>query len=291
MLGTFKNIVQKTKAFLRDAFPSKETIITSDQLDALQRCLLQADVGCDTTQWVIDTMKTAPGHLKGAFRHVLTQLLTFPEWPEIPQQPPDVLLLIGVNGSGKTTTAAKLAYHFKIKNNQQSMLAAGDTFRACGVDQLKILSKQHHLPIVAHQTGSDSASVGFDALQSAMAKQYEWVIVDTAGRLHHHEHLMEELKKIKRVLEKCKKDAVRAVWLVLDASTGQIGLQQALLFHQAMSLDGIILTKLDTHAKGGIILPIVHRLKLPIRWVTTGHNITDLEPFIASEFMDLLIAE
>jgi len=207
---------------------------------------------------------------------------------EIPQSDqPFVLLMVGINGAGKTTTIGKIARRLQSEGHSV-MLAAGDTFRAAAVEQLQAWGERNDVPVIAQQQGADSASVIFDALQAAQARSIDVLIADTAGRLHTQSNLMEELKKIKRVLGKLDATAPHEVMLVVDAGTGQNALNQAREFNQAVGLTGITLTKLDGTAKGGIIFAIAKQLGIPIRFVGVGEAIEDLRPFDAQDFVDAL---
>ena len=207
---------------------------------------------------------------------------------EIPQaDTPFVILMVGINGAGKTTTIGKIAKHLQ-EDGRKVMLAAGDTFRAAAVEQLQVWGERNDIPVIAQQQGADSASVIYDALQAARARGMDVLIADTAGRLHTQANLMEELKKIKRVLAKLDPDAPHEVMLVVDAGTGQNALNQARQFNEAVGLTGITLTKLDGTAKGGIIFAIAKQLGIPIRFIGVGESIEDLRPFDAGEFVDAL---
>jgi fused signal recognition particle receptor len=197
--------------------------------------------------------------------------------------------MVGVNGAGKTTTIGKLAKRLQEEGNSV-ILAAGDTFRAAAVEQLQTWGERNQVPVVAQQSGADSASVIFDALQAATARGADVLIADTAGRLHTKSNLMDELAKVARVLKKIDPDAPHEVMLVVDATTGQNALNQALHFHQAVGLTGITLTKLDGTAKGGILFAIADRLKVPIRFIGVGETIDDLRPFDPDEFLDALLS-
>ncbi len=200
---------------------------------------------------------------------------------------PFVILMVGVNGAGKTTTIGKLARRFQAEG-KSVMLAAGDTFRAAAVEQLQVWGERNGVPVIAQQTGSDSASVIFDALQSARARGCDVLIADTAGRLHVKSHLMDELRKIVRVMQKIDPEAPHEVMLVLDAGTGQNGLPQARSFREAVGVSGIVLTKLDGTAKGGIVFSVARELGLPIRFIGIGEALDDLRPFEAGEFVAAL---
>jgi len=211
---------------------------------------------------------------------------------EIPEKTdgPYVILMVGINGVGKTTTIGKLAKQFQ-QQGKKVMLAAGDTFRAAAVEQLQVWGERNNIPVIAQKTGADSASVIFDGLQAAKARNMDILIADTAGRLHTQSNLMEELKKVKRVMAKVDDTAPHEVMLVLDAGTGQNALQQAQQFQQSVGVSGITLTKLDGTAKGGIIFAIANKTKLPIRYIGVGEKIDDLRPFNATEFVDALLGK
>jgi fused signal recognition particle receptor len=202
---------------------------------------------------------------------------------------PYIILTVGVNGVGKTTTIGKLAMHLQLAG-KSVMLAAGDTFRAAAVEQLQIWGERNQIPVIAQQTGADAASVIYDAIQAARARKVDVLIADTAGRLHTQANLMEELKKIKRVIRKIDVTAPHEIMLVVDAGTGQNALAQAIQFHDAIGLTGITLTKLDGTAKGGIIFAIAKRLQVPIRFIGVGEDIEDLREFNAEEFVEALLS-
>ncbi|MDT8403575.1 signal recognition particle-docking protein FtsY [Sulfuriflexus sp.] len=267
--------------------------IDDELLEDLETQLLTADVGIDATRQIIDdlTARVARKQLNdgdallAALQEDLAAMLAPSSRPlEIPPaDSPFVILMIGVNGVGKTTTIGKLAKRFQ-EQGLSVMLAAGDTFRAAAVEQLQVWGERNNIPVVAQHTGADSASVIFDALQSAQSKKVDVLIADTAGRLHTKGHLMEELAKIKRVLGKLDASAPHEVMIVLDATTGQNALAQTEQFNAAIGLTGITLTKLDGTAKGGIIFSIANKTKLPIRYIGVGEGIDDLRPFDAEEF-------
>ena len=229
--------------------------------------------------------------LRGALREQLLGLLTPVEAPlEIPERAgPFVILVVGVNGSGKTTTIGKLAKQLT-DGGASVMLAAGDTFRAAAVEQLKTWGERNGVPVVSQGTGADSASVIFDALQSATARGVDVLIADTAGRLHTQSNLMDELAKVKRVLGKIDPEAPHETLIVLDGTTGQNALAQARAFHEAIGLSGMAVTKLDGTAKGGIVFAIADALGLPIRFIGVGERVFDLEVFEAARFVDALVA-
>ncbi len=267
-------------------------------LEEVETLLLSADVGVEATERLIAELKqTGGGRLReaedvfAALRAGMLKILEPVSQPLlIPvREKPFVILMVGVNGAGKTTTIAKLARRFQ-NDNLRPMLAAGDTFRAAAVEQLQVWGERHQVPVVAQGTGADSASVVYDALQSATARHYDVLLADTAGRLHTQSNLMEELKKIRRVMGKLDPEAPHETMLVLDAGTGQNALAQAREFHAAVGISGITLTKLDGTAKGGIVLSIADKLGLPIRFIGVGEQPQDLRPFDAEEFIDALLA-
>ena len=235
---------------------------------------------------------TDPAALYSALKEELAALLQGSQATlEIPQQDsPFVILMVGVNGAGKTTTIGKLSKRFQ-SQGKSVLLAAGDTFRAAAVEQLQEWGSRNNVPVVAQHTGADSASVIFDAVQSAQAKGIDVVIADTAGRLQNKSHLMDELSKVVRVMQKLDANAPHEVMLVLDAATGQNAISQASLFGAAVGVTGITLTKLDGTAKGGVIFAMAQQLQLPIRFIGVGEQADDLRPFEATEFIDALFSE
>ncbi len=274
--------------------------IDADLLEQLETLLLTADVGVEATSRVVDLLTqqvkrkelSDPQALTRALKAQLMEILRRCEAPEHRAAPgrPTVLLVVGVNGAGKTTTIGKLAKRFQAEGHSL-MLAAGDTFRAAAVEQLQTWGERNGVPVVAQHTGADSASVCYDALQSALSRGVDLLIADTAGRLHTKSNLMEELAKIARVMKKLDPEAPHEVLLVVDGGTGQNALTQAVQFNQAVGLTGIILTKLDGTAKGGILFAIAERLGLPIRYIGVGEGIDDLRPFDAQEFVEALFEE
>jgi fused signal recognition particle receptor len=269
--------------------------------EELEALLLTADLGVEVTGRVVANLRSTArkaglatqgdlmGALKAELRAVLAPCAAPAAAPVTAAQPgrPQVILMVGVNGAGKTTTIGKLARRLQDEGNSV-MLAAGDTFRAAAVEQLQAWGERNAVPVIAQQSGADSASVIFDALQAATARGVDVLIADTAGRLHTKTNLMDELTKIARVLKKLDPQAPHEVMLVVDATTGQNALNQAVQFNQAVGLTGITLTKLDGTAKGGILFAIAGRLKIPIRFIGVGESIEDLRPFDADEFVDAL---
>lgn len=274
--------------------------IDAELLDELEALLLAADVGVDATQTIITELTARmkrsqlqnPEVLWQTLQQDLINMLKPCEQalPISEYAKPYVILMVGINGAGKTTTIGKLAKRLQTED-KKVLLAAGDTFRAAAVEQLQVWGDRNQISVIAQQSGADSAAVIFDALQAAKARQMDVLIADTAGRLHTKDNLMEELKKVKRVLAKLDPNAPHEVMLVLDASIGQNALIQAQQFHQAVGVTGIVLTKLDGTAKGGIIFAIAQKLKLPIRFIGIGEQIDDLRPFRAEEFVDALFNE
>ena len=264
--------------------------------EELESRLLMADVGIDATLDIIQRLTkrvsrkelTRPEALHAALREELLALLQPCEQPlDVSGHQPYVILMVGVNGVGKTTTIGKLAKHY-MEGGRSVMLAAGDTFRAAAVEQLQVWGERNDVPVVAQHTGADSASVLFDALQAARARKVDVLIADTAGRLHNKDNLMEELKKVVRVMGKIDPSAPHEVMLVLDAGTGQNALAQAENFQQWVGVTGISLTKLDGTGKGGIIFAIAKKLQLPIRFIGVGEAVEDLRPFQAEQFIEAL---
>lgn len=269
--------------------------IDAELLEKLETTLLSADAGVEATQSILAQLTqqvtrkelTNPESLLTALQQQLLAILMPCQQPLTLTATPFIILTVGVNGVGKTTTIAKLA-HFYQKQGKKVMLAAGDTFRAAAIEQLQTWGERNQVPVIAQHSGADSASVIFDAVQSAIAKNIDVLIADTAGRLHTQSHLMAELQKIKRVMSKLNPAAPHETLLILDAGTGQNALNQAQQFAEAIGLTGIALTKLDGTAKGGIIFAIAKNLGLPIRFIGIGEDMDDLKPFNAEEFVDAL---
>lgn len=301
LFGRLKKRLSRTSAKLTEGFASlilgKKTI-DDDLLEELETQLLSADLGVEATQTIITdlTQRVARkqlGDAEALFTALRDDMVTILKpscdplvIPE--QQSPYVILMVGINGVGKTTTIGKLAKQFQ-QQGKSVMLAAGDTFRAAAVEQLQVWGERNDIAVVSQHSGADSASVIYDALQSAKARNIDILIADTAGRLHTQSNLMEELKKVKRVMGKLDQDAPHEVMLVLDAGTGQNALSQAIQFNEAIGVTGITLTKLDGTAKGGIIFAIAKKTGLPIRFIGVGETIDDLRPFHAEEFVDALL--
>jgi len=265
--------------------------------DELEDILIQADVGAEVSAELVDKLRQTvkerktkdPAGLKPLLKEIIRDTLEEGTNALNMGEPPTVVLVIGVNGAGKTTTIGKLSHRF-VQDGRKVIIAASDTFRAAAIDQLEILSSRVGAEVIKHQEGSDPAAVAFDALQAAKARKADVLIVDTAGRLHIKSNLMEELKKIARVLSREAQGAPQEILLVLDATNGQNALTQARTFGAIMGVTGIVLTKLDSTAKGGIIIGIKGALGTPVKFVGVGEKIDDLQPFNAEEFVDALFA-
>ncbi len=303
MLSRLRSRLAKTRTGFADGLASlllgKKTI-DQDLLDELEMQLLTADIGIDLTDRILKELTERlkrkqlddPEALYRILKEQLAAVLKPVDQPLlIPEQDsPFVILMVGINGAGKTTTIGKLARKFKAEG-KSVMLAAGDTFRAAAVEQLQVWGERNAIPVVAQHTGADSASVLYDALESARAKGIDVLIADTAGRLHTQSNLMEELKKVKRVMGKLDAKAPHEVMLVVDAGTGQNALSQGVEFNETVGLTGITLTKLDGTAKGGTLFAIADRLNVPIRFIGVGEGVEDLRPFNSEEFVDALFGE
>ena len=304
MLDRLKQRLSKSRSSfierIDDLFLGKKTI-DDDLLDELEEILITADLGVATTTDLIDNARnqvdrkelTDPQTLKSALKQqLLDYIIDSDEASAIIStngQSPIVIMVVGVNGVGKTTTIGKMAHKF-VQSGKKVLLVAADTFRAAAVDQLQIWGKRINADVVAQKTGVDPSAVVFDGLESAKSKNYDVIIVDTAGRLHTKVNLMEELKKIKRVMDKKIPGAPHEVMLVLDATTGQNGISQAKLFNDAVGLTGLALTKLDGTAKGGIVINICREFNIPIRFIGIGEQMDDLRDFNANEFVDAFFA-
>lgn len=295
--------LQKTKegflSKITKAVAGKSTV-DEEVLDDLENALVSADVGIDTTVKIIDRIEARVARDKYVGTSDLNRLLkeeieailtdppagTYTFTSDLPTKP-YVILVVGVNGAGKTTTIGKLAYHFK-KAGKSVLLGAADTFRAAAVEQLTIWSERTGVPIVKQPMGSDPASVAFDTVQSAVSRNTDVVIIDTAGRLHNKAHLMEELSKIKRVTGKIIPDSPHEVLLVLDGSTGQNALEQAKQFTAATDVTAIAITKLDGTAKGGVVLAVANHFQIPVKFIGVGEKMDDLLVFNKKEFVNTL---
>jgi fused signal recognition particle receptor len=300
LFARLKNKLTRTRSNFTDGLANLvlgRKTIDADLLEELETLLLVADVGVDASSRIIDDLTgqvkrkelSDPEALTGALKSQLQAILDKADAPvkEPTTGKPQVILMVGINGAGKTTTIGKLAKRLQEEGNSV-MLAAGDTFRAAAVEQLQTWGERNSIPVIAQHTGADSASVIFDALQAATSRGTDVLIADTAGRLHTKSNLMEELAKIARVMKKIDPEAPHEVMLVVDATTGQNALNQAVQFNESIPLTGITLTKLDGTAKGGILFAIADKLGIPIRFIGVGEAIEDLRPFDAGEFVGAL---
>lgn len=298
-----KQGLSKTSASIGEGMASLflgKKAIDDDLLEEIETRLLTADVGVEATSVIIKnlTQKVARKQLTDAdalYKSLQDELAAMLKPVEQPlkiesQNKPFVILVVGVNGAGKTTTIGKLAKKLQLEG-KKVMLAAGDTFRAAAVEQLQVWGERNHIPVIAQHTGADSASVIFDAVQAAKARGIDVLIADTAGRLHTKDNLMEELKKVRRVIGKLDEDAPHEVLLVLDAGTGQNAISQAKQFNQTVALTGLALTKLDGTAKGGVIFALAKQFGIPIRFIGVGEGIDDLRTFESEPFVQALFAE
>jgi len=273
--------------------------IDDEFIDDLEAVLLSADVGVHTTNRLITEVKKgikakeiqSPEHLKPFLQKQISAILEQGSTDiNISIEPPTVIVVVGVNGVGKTTTIGKLGNYYK-EQGHKVMLAAGDTFRAAAIEQLEIWGQRIGADVIKHTNGSDPAAVAFDAVQSAKAKKTDILIIDTAGRLHTKSNLMEELKKIKRIISRELPDAPHETLLVLDATTGQNAISQAKIFSETSDVTGVVLTKLDGTAKGGVVVAIKSELGLPVKMIGVGEGVNDLRPFIPSEFSQALFSD
>jgi len=293
----WRNGLEKTRkvAFGRIANLIGTSELDEEAWDDLEALLLQSDVGAETSSGVIQCLQKAVhekglsrlDELLGELRAELVSRIEQPVFPEVTVKP-KVILLVGVNGSGKTTSAAKLAYRYQNEGNSVLLIAA-DTYRAAAIDQLEIWAERVQVPVIAGQPGGDPGASTFDGISAAIARQSDIAIIDTAGRLHTRYNLMEEIKKVHKVCGKAFSGAPHATWLVLDATTGQNALQQAKSFQEAVKIDGVILAKLDTSAKGGMAFAIKEKLGLPILFAGLGEGLRDLEPFDPEAFINGII--
>jgi fused signal recognition particle receptor len=299
LLERLKSGVQKTRtglvSALEDAIQGKK-VIDADLIDELEFALISADIGVGATEEILGRIRQRverhqlhdAAALRGLIREHLLEILQASERaPAAVAEPPAVVLVVGVNGSGKTTTIGKLAQRFK-NEGRSTLLCAADTFRAAAIEQLEIWGERTGTAVIRQSPGSDPSAVLFDALQAARARKVDCVIVDTAGRLQTKENLMAELQKMSRTARKVIPDAPHEVLLVLDATTGQNGLEQARKFTETSGVTGIVLAKLDGTAKGGIVVAIARELNLPIRYVGVGEKVDDLLPFDPEKFIESL---
>lgn len=298
LFSKWKEGLERTRkvAFGRLATLFGATDISADTWDELESILVQADLGIETTEEIIKSLQTKvtrdgltrTDELQAAMREELLSRLAPVPPVDLSDQKPAVVLLVGVNGSGKTTTAAKLGKQFA-DQHKTVMLAAADTYRAAAVDQLQVWGDRLNLPVIIGQPDADPGAVAYDAVQAALARKADLLLIDTAGRLHTRFNLMEELKKVFRVVGKAMPGAPHAVWLVLDATTGQNALHQARAFKDAVKVNGVIITKLDSSARGGMAFAIQRELDLPILYAGLGEKPADLQVFDREAFVDNII--
>jgi fused signal recognition particle receptor len=299
LLDRLKTGIQKTRSGLvdriEDVLAGKKEI-DADLLEELEYTLITADLGVRTVDDILERIRQQvdrkmtgdAAEIRNLIREQLLEVLRASETPiRIVRKPPAVVMVVGVNGSGKTTTIGKLAHRF-LGEGRKVLLCAADTFRAAAIEQLDVWAQRAGVDMIRQNTGADPSAVVFDALQAAKARAVDYVIVDTAGRLHTKENLMAELEKMRRTCQRVVPGAPHEVWLVLDATTGQNGLEQARKFTESAGVTGIVLTKLDGTAKGGVVVAIARELNLPIRFVGVGEKIGDLLPFEPDKFVESL---
>ncbi|MBP8998103.1 MAG: signal recognition particle-docking protein FtsY [Anaerolineaceae bacterium] len=298
-INKWRNSLDRTRkaTFGKIATVFGATDVTEETWENLESLLIQSDVGVDTSQLIIEKLRksvsdqgiTKQEDFQQALKSILVDLLLPPIQLDLETNHPAVILFVGVNGSGKTTTAAKLGALYA-KEGKKVLLAAADTYRAAAIDQLQVWADRLQLPVIAGQPDSDPGAVAYDAVQAAISRKFDIVLIDTAGRLHTRYNLMEELKKVNRVVGKALPGAPHAVLLVLDATTGQNALLQARAFQQAVHANGVILTKLDSSARGGMAFAIQKELGLPIYYAGLGEKPEDLQPFDREEFVANILA-
>ncbi|MCK4257550.1 MAG: signal recognition particle-docking protein FtsY [Halanaerobiales bacterium] len=301
-VGFFQRLKEGLSKTRKGFIGQVENLFTGKAIDdnffeELEEILIRADVGVKTTMRLVERLEEIvderrlkePSELREVFREEISNLLGDSSPLEL-YSGLNIIIMVGVNGAGKTTTIAKIAERFK-KQNKKILLAAGDTFRAAAVDQLKVWGNRVGIDVIAHSEGADPGAVAFDAVQAARSRNVDLLVVDTAGRLHTQKNLMEELKKVRRVIGKEAGDAHVQVLLVVDATTGQNAINQARIFNEAVQVDGIVLTKLDGTAKGGIVIAIKDDLNIPIKLIGVGEKAEDLQDFQPEEFVKALFAE
>jgi fused signal recognition particle receptor len=296
LLDRLKTGVQKTRSGLVDRLEdvlSGKKEIDAELLEELEYTLITADIGVNTVQEILDRihervdrkMTGNAAEIRGLIEQHILEVLQGSETPiRVVRTPPAVVMLVGINGAGKTTTIGKLAARF-LGEGRKVLLCAADTFRAAAIEQLEVWAQRADVEMIRQKTGADPSAVIYDALNAAKARGVDYVIIDTAGRLHTKENLMAELEKMRRTCQRVLPGSPHEVWLVLDATTGQNGLEQAKKFTESAGVTGIILTKLDGTAKGGVVVAIARELNLPIRFVGVGEKIDDLLPFEPDKFV------
>jgi len=302
IMGLFSKIasgLKKTKDFLFGGIQrvlNQFTVIDEDLFDELEEQMIMSDIGVETSEEICDRLRkkikergiTDPKEIMGLIHEVISEIMGNDTGLDLSVSPA-VIMVIGVNGAGKTTTIGKLCHQFK-QEGKKVLVAAADTFRAAAIDQLEVWTQRAGVDIVKHAEGSDPGAVVYDALEAAKARECDVVVIDTAGRLHNKKNLMEELKKINRIIDTKAGDCSREVLLVLDATTGQNAVNQAKLFSETAPITGIVLTKLDGTAKGGIVISIKNELGIPVKLIGVGEKIDDLQPFDSNMFVDALFA-
>lgn len=284
-MGLKEKLAKTRQIFSRLFSPSGTNI------EDLEAALLSADVGVRATQLLLDEVRRAGSDPKKALKEAIFTLLSSGEKPQQEQaQKPIVIMVVGVNGSGKTTTVGKLGNYFA-RIGKRVVVAASDTYRDAAAEQLGIWAERAGVEVVSSQKGQDAAAVAFDTITRAIQQNFDVVLVDTAGRLHTRKDLMAEVEKIKRVCGKVKPGAPDEVWLVLDATVGQNGISQARIFNERLGLTGVIVTKLDGTAKGGVLVPVIMELKVAVKFIGTGERLEDLEPFDPAAYAGALIED
>ena len=301
-MGLFSKIasgLRKTKDFLFGGIQrvlNSFTVIDEELFDQLEEQMIMSDIGVETSEEICDRLRkkikergiTDPKEIMGLIHEVIAEIMGNDTGLDLSVSPA-VIMVIGVNGAGKTTTIGKLCHQFK-QEGKKVLVAAADTFRAAAIDQLEVWTQRAGVDIVKHAEGSDPGAVVYDALEAAKARECDVVVIDTAGRLHNKKNLMEELKKINRIIDNKAGDCSREILLVLDATTGQNAVNQAKLFSETAPITGIVLTKLDGTAKGGIVISIKNELGIPVKLIGVGEKIDDLQPFDSNMFVDALFA-
>lgn len=294
-MGFFEKLKEGLKKSRETFFNKIGKILKFKKFDAetreeIEELLITADVGVEATEYILDKLEELnPEDAFETLKQILIEILSGENELRKTEEKPFVINLVGVNGSGKTTTCGKLAYMFR-NDGKQVVIGACDTFRAAAIEQLNVWAQRSNSTFISHMEGADAAAVAFDALNHAISKNKDIVLLDTAGRLHNKKHLMDELQKINRVIQKILPGAPHEVLLVMDAVTGQNGLQQAKVFKEIVNVTGIVLTKLDGTAKGGITIAIAKELGIPIKFIGIGEGIEDLKPFNPREFVEALLS-
>ncbi|QCX32249.1 signal recognition particle-docking protein FtsY [Caloramator sp. E03] len=301
-MGWFEKLkegLSKTRSNITDKIEEILSInkkIDEELYEELEEAMIMSDIGFNTSSKIIETLRkkvkenkiSDPDDVKNLLKNIIIEIIGNESKGIVPEKLPAVYLIVGVNGVGKTTSIGKMAYYLKNKG-LKVLLAAGDTFRAAAIDQLEIWGNRVGVEVIKHQEGSDPASVIFDAIQAAKARKVDVLICDTAGRLHNKKNLMEELRKINKIIEKEYSDAYKQTILVLDATTGQNALIQAKQFMEVSDVNGIILTKLDGTAKGGIVIAVSDELKIPVKMIGVGEGMDDLQEFDANAFVNAIL--